>query len=483
MKDKLNNIFSDSECISEETMVAYIENKLTSQERRIVELHLASCELCSDALEGLSLVKDKDKIRKIVSDINEKITAKNLAVKPKSFWMNYRYSIAAALAFLIISGGAYIMITNNQDKDQKIFAEKFTPYPAEKAKEKDEGITTAATGEDKGPEVPDGKDVSKSNVGLAENQTRHIDDLEETDKSSLLEQLQNKPAAGQADAANRTIVVGKNDRWFNNGTIDGQYRKADSTSVQSEIAEKTLRNGDGVVNGVVTAVPMTDSVSIVSGDQVQLQQSISSQDISGYKNVDNVTLVGGTKVDKERKVKAKGTPAKVNTGIEQKESFAYNSPSGKKSENKKSESTALPAPNISTNGVVNNENLAGARGNTQSYTIDNRSSLDTAMKKYDEKDYGGAIISYEKVLDIDANNYEALFYSGVSYLSLNKPDKAIADLDKVLKKKDGQYYEAAQWYKALALIKLNDDKGAKKLLKEIISNGGTYKSQANDTFN
>src|ERR1035438_6361935 len=114
MKVKLDNIFSDSECISEETMFAYIENKLTPMERRVVEVHLASCELCSDALEGLSLVKDKDKIRRIVADINEKIMAMNVVIKPKSFWMNYRFSIAATLAFLVLSGGAYIMITDRK---------------------------------------------------------------------------------------------------------------------------------------------------------------------------------------------------------------------------------------------------------------------------------------------------------------------------------------------------------------------------------
>lgn len=507
MKDKLDNIFSDSECISEETMYAYMENKLTAQERRIVEVHLASCELCSDALEGLSLVRDKDKIRRIVADINEKILANNGVVKPKSFWMNYRFSIAAALAFLVISIGAYFMITNNSEKtDQKIFAEKFKPFPNEVTKqEKDEGNTGAASGgEDKGPQAPDapvGKDVPvKGKVALAERNLQNIDKLEESEKSNMLEQL-NKNVIGQGDPPpKQPIVVGKSDRWFNNDTKDGKYSRTDSSVLRSEITTTDVSGASVLSQGVaVTNTVMADSISVVAGDQIQISHE-KSADILYKADLKNGEYVAGgtTKNDKQKdESKKKSTPAKVNTGIDADKGIAFSSPKGtttdNKHENNRVQTTILPAPNMSQNGIINNDNnnitngnvgaTQGGKSNSGYYVVDNKAGLDTGMKKYEEKDYGGAISSYDGVLASDPNNYDALFYSGVSYLSLNKPDKAIVALDKVLKVKDGKYYEAAQWYKALALIKQNDDKGAKKILREIISNGGTYKNQANDTYN
>jgi len=476
MKDRLNNIFSDSECISEETMYAYIENKLTSQERRIVEVHLASCELCSDALEGLSLVRDKEKIRRIVSDINEKITAKNIAIKPKSFWINYRYSIAAALAFLIISGGAYIMITNNKEAtDQKVFAEKFKPFPNEVTKEKEGDGAAAAPDVDKGPEAQTGKDVSKGLIANGEQKERNLNDLEETTTPVF--------------TSSQKAIGGQNDRYTVDGKQGGKFRNNDSSIVNAEITSKALGAGDVSQRTLVTTPSvMTDSVSVtISGDQMNQVQDYSAAEKSVYKNADIVSI-GATKSDKQEKSKTKSTPAKEATGGSANQTMAFNNAkSFKKGDANKSQSTALPAPNMSSNGVFNfsdnNNNIQGAKSNSTQYYVDNRTSLDTAMKKYEDKDYGGAVNSYEEILVKDPDNYDALFYSGVSYLSLDKPGKAIVSLNKVLKIKDGKYYEAAQWYKALALIKLNDDKEAKKLLQDIISNGKTYKSQANDTFN
>jgi hypothetical protein len=381
------------------------------------------------------------------------------------------------------------MITTTNNKDEKIFAEKFKPFPIDKTDEKDEGNKEMKEGVDHEPDAQGGKDVSKSNEASAEKQTKHLDVNEVSGKFSLLEQL-NKNVIGQGDAPQQKTFDKDKDSRFNNGESDGKYSRTDSTVLRSDITSRTLDREEVISTGSSIAIPaMTDSISVVAGDQLKAQQSFSSKDISGYKS-ENIVVGGTTKSDKKAKAKAKGTPAKVNSGIEQNQSIAYtpSSPAAeKKSENKKAQSNNLPAPNMNPNGVNNNDNnnninIKGARGSSHNYVIDNRTLMDTAMKKYDEKDYGGAINSFDKVLLSDAGNYDALFYSGVSYLSVDKPDKAIFDLDKVLNKKDGKYYQDAQWYKALALIKQKENKKAKALLNEIVSTGGKYKTQAEDTL-
>lgn len=106
-----------------------------------------------------------------------------------------------------------------------------------------------------------------------------------------------------------------------------------------------------------------------------------------------------------------------------------------------------------------------------------------AMEKYEKKNYSGAIEEFEKILAKDPDNYNALFYSSVSYLSTGQTDKAITNLNKILEKKDGEFYDAAQWYLSLAYIKKKDSLNARKVLMEVQKNfKSKYQKQADETL-
>lgn len=49
-----HELFSDSGCLSQEALERYLGHLLTDDELKIVDEHLSSCPLCSDAVEGLS---------------------------------------------------------------------------------------------------------------------------------------------------------------------------------------------------------------------------------------------------------------------------------------------------------------------------------------------------------------------------------------------------------------------------------------------
>ena len=53
MKELHNHIFSNTTCISKETMLRYINKQLSKTELHDVEKHLLDCELCSDAFTGM----------------------------------------------------------------------------------------------------------------------------------------------------------------------------------------------------------------------------------------------------------------------------------------------------------------------------------------------------------------------------------------------------------------------------------------------
>ncbi|MFY0255023.1 anti-sigma factor family protein [Chitinophaga sp. 30R24] len=62
MNEHFNDIFVTTGCPSQQQLLDYVQGKLTAAEQHEVEMHLADCELCSDALEGLATIKNKEKI-------------------------------------------------------------------------------------------------------------------------------------------------------------------------------------------------------------------------------------------------------------------------------------------------------------------------------------------------------------------------------------------------------------------------------------
>ena len=72
-KDLKHTIYNPTDCLSEKMLFDYIDNKLNQKERHIVEKHLLDCEMCSDALEGLEMVTDRNRITLIKEAINKQI--------------------------------------------------------------------------------------------------------------------------------------------------------------------------------------------------------------------------------------------------------------------------------------------------------------------------------------------------------------------------------------------------------------------------
>lgn len=62
MNEHFNDIFVTTSCPTQQQLLDYVQGKLTAEEQHEVEMHLSDCELCSDAMEGLSAIKEKEKI-------------------------------------------------------------------------------------------------------------------------------------------------------------------------------------------------------------------------------------------------------------------------------------------------------------------------------------------------------------------------------------------------------------------------------------
>jgi len=97
----------DDKCLTEQQLFDYIDGKLSAPEMHLAEKHLLDCNLCSDALEGLELVKHRGKVAAFSPDkLSEKINSKTsedhqtkiIPLRSNKFSF---YSIAAAIILVI----------------------------------------------------------------------------------------------------------------------------------------------------------------------------------------------------------------------------------------------------------------------------------------------------------------------------------------------------------------------------------------------
>ncbi|MHC1702543.1 MAG: zf-HC2 domain-containing protein [Tenuifilaceae bacterium] len=97
-----NNISNISEgCIPVDMLIKYIKGELSGLERNRIERHLSSCEMCSDELEGLSLLEKQEDFDSIVVELNTRID-KVIAEEKKEIpaWGFY-FRIAASIVILL----------------------------------------------------------------------------------------------------------------------------------------------------------------------------------------------------------------------------------------------------------------------------------------------------------------------------------------------------------------------------------------------
>ncbi|MGN7818748.1 anti-sigma factor family protein [Chitinophaga sp. 22536] len=69
MNEHFNDIFVTTGCPTQQQLLDYVQGKLSAEEQHEVEMHLTDCEFCSEALEGLSNIKDKEKIPVWISEM------------------------------------------------------------------------------------------------------------------------------------------------------------------------------------------------------------------------------------------------------------------------------------------------------------------------------------------------------------------------------------------------------------------------------
>lgn len=117
-KDK--NIFSTSGCLPLDTILRYVNEELSKKEMHTVEKHMLDCELCQEAVEGYSLMENRQVVAGRISDLNQRI------VKEQKIFNYQRIAASIAAVAILASGLVYLshqmntkdsLIVNKNSKD------------------------------------------------------------------------------------------------------------------------------------------------------------------------------------------------------------------------------------------------------------------------------------------------------------------------------------------------------------------------------
>lgn len=447
-------------------LTKYVSGKLSPAEKHGVERHLADCEMCSDAVEGLGMIADKNKLTRITAELNQKIQSRAQKKEGKViFLQQYRAQLAVAASVVVLLGLVWFFRSNMSMKElspessEKIFADKFEPY-----QEDDQATVNTPAAE--------------SPVPVREEQKFY----EKEERTSLTPREDKK-------AEDKVLTI--------SDPVTKEGAKGEEVFYHATEPEKQA------VAAPVTSVPAGDIVlkeEIAMNDRSdragKAQPAQKSAEPASAIAQSTSTTKGVLKKDKELTNRNLEEDEKNQQSV-QLIALQTKSESGKKRNKTKEKKTSeedlkrqeenLESRPVEVSGnVATGATTATLSADSVSAELSSTSQMnetDVGMQKYQQKDYAGAAMDFETTLKNEPDNYNALFYSAVSYLSTGETDKAIVNLNKVLLKKDGELYDAAQWYLSLAYIKKNDTESARKNLIELQQNSKSrYQKQADETL-
>lgn len=116
-------LFQDSECLTRQQVLNYLEDRLTPKEQHEIEKHLLECPLCSDAVEGAETHPDD---YKALLEETDHLIGDSYSQK-KTILFNRAPLFAAAAVVLIGLFG--VLKYTQKPLNQVIYQKYFEPYP------------------------------------------------------------------------------------------------------------------------------------------------------------------------------------------------------------------------------------------------------------------------------------------------------------------------------------------------------------------
>lgn len=424
MSNKVKNIFGSTDCLSEQDLRNYAAKKLNTDEMHRIEQHLVDCELCSEAVEGYLLLDNpevfSEKLDEIYSFIYEKKPGK------RTIHLNYWYAAAASI---LLVAGISVLFHFSKEKTTGILSENTVKY--------DEIKIESAMADSISLAVPS----EKTSINTTDN-TINTEEL-----NKKFEQKSSGESSGYFRKENDgDLTLAANQQQYYND-LEKDKQASLTSPLTGGISSITVAD---YKKAEIEDAPLDEKSSETESGKLKL----------GKEKIDNTSLKEeaqtktiSTVVAQESKDSRESRKNKIPVGGGEKVAFSET--------NEKAD-----------DGLLNKNNTDSIN------TIPSGELLSDAMIKYNSGDYSGTIQLLDKYRELYPNDYNTLYYCGVSYYYLKNYSASIECFDKVLKVKNGQWGQQAKWYKALGYIEISENSKAREMLNEIVSENGLYKDKA-----
>ncbi len=387
-KENLNRIFENSDCLSEQQLLDYHQNKLSNKERNRVERHSINCKFCSDALDGFELVN--------TTEANY-LEAKNSILKAHK--SNHLKTIFIGVAASLI---VVLLIKNFIDFNKDMSAENKNQYDDIVTEEKEDNKVIAY---DSVAAV-----VESSNMYTADS----VADFPEQE-SKEFNLKENSLAHSASTPKQKQLEEPNSYNWTNEVQID---------ELEEEQEDVIDEDADADAESIEFNAP---TLSIETKD-INLKPD---QTKEGYEVTDQTTLKNkAIEFDKE-------TRKQEERAVQEKEELAK-----KRNEIVKSaEETVIKKEFDSTGIILSEVQIRESKPKTDAQA-DNLIALETkttvefeikhGITLYNQNNFKEAINYLSNVSEKNNDYPEAQLYIGKSYVALQKPNEAKPYLTKAL---------------------------------------------------
>ncbi len=394
----LDNILSHSDCLKQEQLQHYLENKLEKEEVYSIEIHLIDCMFCSDALEGLQIL-DAETNEANIADIRKDVTAllkkeddkaalitKTETASPSKLTAQkggkrISWAAVAGIFFLVFGGGLVVFSYINNNSDW--FGNKGEQYS--KVKSTMEGNSEMEAVKKRSPEF--------------ENISIEAADLPGADLKK--EKKVAKSSKDNIDFNNSKKTINKN--IVKKSTVEEESN--DATETRKEIIAKA------------TTPKMAQSPSSRATQDIGISQEKDSELVT--KNENQRGKQDLSSLNTYYRPKSEAGLKDIN-GINDKENKAIVAKSKKRS--KKDVSIAGGRAD-ETAYMIDKVQTQGAKKKTRSQYY---SSLELGNEAYGKKEYKTSIKYYKKALRSKTlkNRNEVLFKLALAYEKTNNISRA-----------------------------------------------------------
>ena len=123
----IDGMFRKTRCLSLKQLIDYTEYRLNKKETHDVEKHLADCRLCSESVESLASMPDKDKYRRLAVSTRAAFQSTLSNKGHHAYRPRFIYAIAAVL---LIAVSTTLMIVSRKPANEILFDTYYRPHPA-----------------------------------------------------------------------------------------------------------------------------------------------------------------------------------------------------------------------------------------------------------------------------------------------------------------------------------------------------------------